>query len=119
MAMRLLWDTFDPNVNGYLHRGDHINFVVKIDDAAAMNTAFELLSMHAGSGGISLLLESPALSDTLISRLKQGYEIRFEITGSRGFVNTFDLKSDYFSLSGFTAAYRVLKQRCKILKKEQ
>jgi hypothetical protein len=113
VTLRLLWDTYDPNVREYLHAGQQVNFTVAVDSGEGMRMPLQLLSVKDTTEGIELLFGQDDVSEGLMGLFKRGYEVRFEITGSRGLIKTFDLKSDYFSLDGFTAALHDLDKHCK------
>lgn len=112
-SLQLRWDTYDPNVLQYLHDGDRVKFIVGIDSGKEMTLPFRVLSIEDTSDGVLLLFEYESVSDGLLELLKRGNEVRFEIMGSQRFVNKFDLKKEYFDLSGFTVAYKTICKKGK------
>lgn len=109
--LRLVWDTFDPNVRDYLKEGNSVTFNVSVDDANR-SVAFTFVRASDSAEGIRLYFDHGPADDALLQALKRGNDIVVGITGSRGLVGSFDLPYDYFSLSGFTAAYRQVARPC-------
>lgn len=109
--LRLEWDTFDPNVRDYLQAGSSVTFNVAVDDANR-SVAFAFVRASDSAEGIRLYFDHGPVDDALVRAFKRGNDVAVRVTGSRGLVGTFDLPYDYFSLSGFTAAYTQLARPC-------